>query len=230
MPITKWDISIEEATAIVAAMQDAAAMDSVDFRILDVGGAMKPLVFATHVLDILPYHDRAWSGHIPVEAGRGAERFSDDTWLQMDMCETPWPYEDNYFDVIWCTETIEDVRDPIGALKEISRVGKVGFLQTTHRNYESLLNVEDPRYAGYGHHKWLIESDEDKLKFTYKFPIIHVDESLRPPQTGDKYINVWWVKDIISWENIPMSREAIIAYFEDYKQGLVSKLKLDRKG
>lgn len=229
MPITKWDIGVEEATAIVAAMQDAATIDNMDFRILDAGGAVKPLVFATHILDIRSYSDRAKSGHIPVEASRGAERFSEDTWLQMNMCETPWPYEDNYFDVIWCTQTIEDVRDPIGVLKEMSRVGKVGFLQTIHRNFESLLNVEDSNYAGYVHHKWLIEPDDDKLRFTFKFPLIHVEESLRPHQTGEKYINLWWVKDIVGWEHIPLSREAIVAYFEDYKQEMVTELKLDRK-
>lgn len=220
MPVTKWDVPIEEAIGLVAAIQEAAELDDILFRILDLGGASRPYVFATHVLDAQSYAARGKSGYIPEDAGRGAERFNDHTWTQMDMCETPWPYDDNYFDVIWCTQTIEDVRDPIGVLREMSRIGKTGYIQTIDRNFESLRNAEDPSYAGYVHHRWLIEPDKDRLQFTQKYPLIHVDPSLAPPQTGNKYLSIWWTGDIIGWELTFLSRQAIVDYFKQYVEKL----------
>ncbi|MHA2065058.1 MAG: class I SAM-dependent methyltransferase, partial [Candidatus Thorarchaeota archaeon] len=217
MPVTTWGVSLEEGMAAVAITQEAAEAEKKEFRVLDVGGAIKPLIFATHIIDILPHHNRAWFGHIaPGEVSRNAERFSADSWAQMDMCETPWPYDDDFFDIVWCTQTIEDVRDPIAVLKEMSRVGKAGYIETIDRNFESLKNAEDPNYAGYIHHRWFIEEDDDKLKFTQKYPIIHVDDKLVPLPTGKKFLNLWWTDDVEGYENIEMSREAILDYFRKY--------------
>ena len=34
------------------------------------------------------------------------------------------PYENEYFDVVWCGETLEHLKDPVGAMKELFRVCK----------------------------------------------------------------------------------------------------------
>lgn len=226
MPITKTDVSLEEAIELAAAMQEAARLDGREFRILDVGGAIKPLIFATHVIDILPYDNRAWFGHIAhvdisPELARASERFNKDTWTSQDICVLPWPYEDDYFDFIWCTQTVEDVRDPLVVLREMSRIGKSGYVQTIDRNFESLKNAEDPRYAGYVHHRWFIEHDAGELKFTQKYPVIHVQPELAPRQTGIKFLSAWWVGDIVGNEHIAMSREAIEDWFKIYNDSLL---------
>lgn len=220
----KWAVELDEGVFALTAAQEAAAQEDRPLKILDIGGAIKPLVFATHVIDILPYNNRAWFGHIPGEASRGAERFSEETWFQHDICTYPWPFADDEFDIAWCTQTIEDVRDPLGTIKEMVRVSKVGYLQTIERNFESLHNVEDPRYAGYAHHKWLIERDGDKLKFTFKFPHIHTMPEYEPRQTGNRYIGLWWTGDLEAWEYVPMSREEIDTYFQSYVDGLNAQL------
>lgn len=216
MSKVKWNVAVPEAIQAVAAMQEAADLDKSEFRILDVGGAIKPLVFATHVIDILPHENRAWYGHIPGEATRSSERFSVETWVQQDICVTPWPYEDDYFDVIWCTQTVEDVRDPLVVIKEMSRVGKVGYLDTIHRNFESLINVESPHYAGYVHHRWLIVPDGDKLKFTFKFPQLHTLSEYRPIGTGERNLSLWWTGEVEAYEYIPMSIPEIDDYLLNY--------------
>lgn len=214
----RWDVPLEEAVQTVAMLQEAAEAEGQDFRILDVGGAIKPLVFATHVIDILPHYNRAWSGYIPGEASRGAERFTEDTWTQQDMCVLPWPYATDQFDFVWCSQTVEDLRDPIAVISEMVRVGKIGFINTVDRNFESQLNVESPNFAGYMHHRWLIERAEHGLQFTFKYPQLHLMPEYRPAPTGKRFLDVWWQGTLEAYEYIPMSPEAIHDFLFNYAE------------
>jgi hypothetical protein len=54
-------------------------------RVLDVGGAHRPLNTATRTLDALAYAERG-----PVLFPDVSERFSAANWLQFDMCGRPW--------------------------------------------------------------------------------------------------------------------------------------------
>lgn len=152
-------------------------------RVLDVGGLEKPLRPATHVLDLFPYYGRR------VDEGRGSlpERFTLETWIQHDVNERPWPFEDDYFDYVWCCQVVEDIRDPIGVCREMQRVGKAGFISTVHRSYESSV-VQYDGVVGYHHHRWFVEvyldanPDENVVLFTWKSPIVHVRSDLRPVQ------------------------------------------------
>lgn len=219
MGSTKWEVSTEEAIEAVAALQEAAESSGDQLRILDVGGAMKPLVFATHVIDMLSYSNRAWYGHIPDAAGRGAERFSEETWLVHDLCEVPWPYEDNEFDVVWCTQTIEDIRDPIAVLGELSRIGKCGYINTIHRNFESQLDVNSPIFTGYVHHRWLIEPDGKRFRFMFKYPLL-LSSEYRPAPTGIKELGCWWTSDIAGYEVHLTSLQEIQDEFTNYAAGI----------
>jgi len=172
-------------------------------RVLDVGGAAKPLRSATHVMDVLPYSGRR------VDEGRGSlpERFTQKTWFVRDACRTPWPgggvpWPDNYFDYVWCSQLVEDVRDPIGVCREMLRVGIAGYISTVQRQYESSVLQEDG-VVGYHHHRWLIEADtsERTLTFTFKTPLLQVSSALRPPFNRDNWLlHIMWGKDM-SGEN-----------------------------
>lgn len=200
----KWKVLMPEALEAVAIMQEVEPT----VKILDVGGGMKPLVFATHVIDILEYDRRGMYGFMPDGATRAAERYTEETYLEHDICVTPWPYADKEFDVVWCTQTIEDVRDPLAVVREMCRVGKVGYITTIHRNYESLFDVNGPDFPGWMHHRWLIEPDGDRMKFTFKTPLLQREE-YRPHPTGERELELWWTENIEVYEYIPMSEQEI---------------------
>lgn len=210
----KWNVSMPEAIEAVAVLQEIDPK----LKILDVGGAMKPFVFSTHVIDLIGYEGRGAYGYIPDEAGRGAERYTVDSWLVHDICELPWPYEDNEFDFVWCTQTIEDARDPIGIIREMCRVGKVGYITTIHRNFESLFDVNAPDFAGYIHHRWLIQQDGDRMRFIFKFPLIHVREEYRPVPTGERELSVWWTGYLEAYEHVFTTEQEILDDFASYVQ------------
>jgi len=95
---------------------------------LDIGGWYRPLRSATHVLDINPFETRlqhaAYDPRLP-------ERHGPETWLQRDICDhTPWPYPDKFFDFAVCSHVLEDIRDPIWVVSEMTRVSKAGYVET----------------------------------------------------------------------------------------------------
>lgn len=158
------------------------------WRVLDVGGAEKPLRAATHVLDVVPYAGRR------VDEGRGPlpERFSEGTWKVWDVNVRPWPFPDKLFDYVWCCQVVEDIRDPIAVCREMQRVGKAGFISTVHRTYESSV-VQGDGVVGYHHHRWLVEAIEPtRVQFTFKSPILHVNPAMRPHQAHQWLLHWEW--------------------------------------
>jgi SAM-dependent methyltransferase len=105
--------------------------------------------------------------------GPGPERFSAATWVQHDVCGAePFPFDDNQFDFVVCSHTLEDIRDPLTACREITRVGKAGYVEVPSRLQEQSFGVQGP-WVGWGHHRWLIDIRGDKLYFTFKHHVIH---------------------------------------------------------
>lgn len=130
---------------------------------LDVGGWHKPINGATHVLDINSYESRlkgqAWDLDQP-------ERFTQATWTQLDICDRkPWPYPDKYFDFVCCSHVLEDIRDPIWVVSELSRVGRAGYIECPSAAAELLIRQPlmsyllhtDKGTIGCAHHRWLVE-------------------------------------------------------------------------
>ena len=74
------------------------------------------------MIDLMPYATRGLYG----PAAARPERFSEDTWVQQDICG-PWPFADDQFDFAVCAHTLEDVRDPIVVCDELSRVAQGGL-------------------------------------------------------------------------------------------------------
>lgn len=191
---------------IASSRIESALMDNADCRILDVGGAYNICVYATHVIDLMPR---------PAGCRIKSQNWKDN----YDVCNTPWPYPDKYFDYVWCTQTVEDLRDPISVVKEMSRVGKCGYISSIDRDYESQLGVNNPEYAGYIHHRWLVEPYSIReLRFIYKYPILHVkSDEYRPVcDMTDIFFNCWWDNEIDAHELFFTSIEHVETYFRDY--------------
>jgi len=137
-------------------------------RVLDVGGSAIRLNTASHVLDLVRP-----SGEL-IEPGKPA-RLVD--CVEHDICKKPWPFADGFFDYAFCSHTLEDIRDPIGACEELMRVARRGYIEVPSRVREifhskSFLRLRAllgrPLRIGFGHHRWFVEREGDGLMFTAK--------------------------------------------------------------
>lgn len=154
-----------------------------DALVLDVGGWGAPLHRADHVLDIRPYETRGVLGSF----GPGPERFTKDTWHLADICDRdPWPFADDQFDFAVCVTTLEDIRDPIGVCRELSRVAKAGYVEVPTVEAELIYNVEGTgTFLGHEHHRWFCDRDRladpehPGLVFWHKSHMVHSDWRLR---------------------------------------------------
>ncbi len=150
-------------------------------RVLDVGGWYLPLNAATHVLDLNPYETRGQ----PLDPEHPA-RFSAATWCVGDACVAPWPWPDQFFDFSFCSHLLEDVRDPLAVVRELSRVAKAGYVETPSRAREIFAKgrwaglaarVGRPPEVGFYHHRWFVEAEGSHLRFLAK-----TSEILRDPR------------------------------------------------
>jgi len=129
--------------------------------ILDVGGAEQPLIVATHIIDKEPYEsfeEYQRLGFIPMSKEKYV--YTKDTWCQRDFYDLPWPYADKQFDFVWCTQTLEDIRDPIAVCKEMMRVGKAGYIETP--------GVLAEICNDFWHHRWFVKVQNSKIMFLQK--------------------------------------------------------------
>ncbi|HUB95460.1 MAG TPA: methyltransferase domain-containing protein [Stellaceae bacterium] len=148
--------------------------------VLDVGGWYLPLNVATHVLDIHPHGTRG-----AALDPENAERFSATTWHIHDACVAPWPFPDKFFDFSFCSHLLEDVRDPLAVVRELSRVAKSGYVETPSREREIFAKdrwaalsarIGRPPEVGFYHHRWFVEAEGTHLRFLAK-----TSELLRDP-------------------------------------------------
>lgn len=136
--------------------------------VLDVGGWARPFNRADWVLDLMPHGTRGVLGR----DGPERERFGAETWLQRDICaREPWPFDDDFFDFVVCSHTLEDVRDPVWVCAELQRVARAGYVEVPSRLEEQAWNVQGP-WVGWGHHHWLIDVEADDIAFVFKSHIL----------------------------------------------------------
>jgi hypothetical protein len=191
--------------------------------VVDVGGWWKPLNRADHVIDLLPYETRAGGGRL----GDGPERYRADTWHQLDICETPWPFADHAFDFAYCGQTLEDIRDPIAVCKELSRIARRGYVEVPSVWIECTFDVDvgplTHRYPGYEKHRWLVFVEGGELRFVPKQVWLCLLEFV-PRVTSLRYRTdqrIWttavhWDRQIVAHELAFSGQEQIIPMLEEY--------------
>jgi len=199
-------------------------------RVLDVGGGARPFRRADVVLDLMPYESR---GELGAE-GPGAERFTADTWVQHDICaREPWPFGDKEFDFAICSQTLEDVRDPIWVCSELVRVAKAGYIETPSRLEEQSFGIQGP-WVGWGHHHWLVETEDDRVRFIFKHHVVHGRASAYfPVGFGDRLsdaerVNAFFWKDGFSYEERMFFDDSLDGYLDSFVSSELARRGLSR--
>ena len=192
-----------------------------DQLVLDVGGWIQPFTRADHVIDLMPYETRGQLG----TQGEGPERFSAATWVQRDICDhEPWPFEDDQFDFVTCGHTLEDVRDPIWVCHEMVRVARAGYIEVPSRLEEQSYGFQGP-WVGWGHHRWLVDIDGNRIQFVMKHHVVHGPEANYFPRSfhasledEDKAQSLWWQDSFDYGERIMLDLDGrdLDAYLADF--------------
>lgn len=193
--------------------------------VLDVGGWACPFNRANYVLDAEPYETRGYYGTVGLTKSQGGEKeyFSKDTWVQRDICDkTPWPFSDNFFDFSICSHTLEDIRDPLHVCSELIRVSRRGYIEVPSRLVESCRGWESDKFVGLSHHRWLVEIDENQVKFTPKYHSIHGDYRFSFPDSYRKRIPKSQAIAFMFWENTFDFNEVQIHGVENIQNNLKS--------
>lgn len=188
--------------------------------VLDIGGWFRPFNRADWVIDIMPYETRGAGGC----DGTGKEYFSKQRWLQIDACDRkPLPFKDKEIDFVICSHTLEDIRDPVYLCSEICRVGKRGYIEVPSRLAELSFGVESRNYAGYVHHRWIIDIEENKITFLIKPLFIHLRWKYHFPSSYGKRLAqrervqwLFWDYSFKSQEQIKVDWEAFQRQIEGY--------------
>jgi SAM-dependent methyltransferase len=158
-------------------------------KILEIGPGQIPFPGATHFID-----------HIMVGPNI----------INIDICNDKFPWEDNFFDFVYCRHVLEDIQNPVACFKEIVRVGKRGYIETPSAIVEISRHVDraNQAFRGYIHHRYIFWNEANVLNCIAKYPCI---EYLKLPDCTsllqDKYNwnNYYlWDKDtakIKEWKN-----------------------------
>jgi hypothetical protein len=190
-----------------------------DDLVLDVGGWARPFARADWVIDLMPYESRGMLGR----DGGTEERFSATTWVQRDICDRePFPFEDGQFDLVVCSHTLEDIRDPVWVCSEMARVGKAGYIEVPSRLEEQSYGVHGP-WVGWSHHRWLIDVTPGRIEFVMKPHVLLSRNSDHFPagfhdalSDEDKVETLWWRAGFEFGERVLLSAEEVDPYLSEY--------------
>lgn len=181
--------------------------------VVDIGGGAQPLRRANKVIDSLSYEMRGGYGAI----GDLPERFDKKDWIVRDLCEkTPLPFKNKEVDFVFCSHVLEDLREPIWLCSEIVRIGKRGYIETPSRATESCRGVQDYRYPGYYHHRWLIEYRNNELVFLHKSQLLNVDRLYLNITVSEPIVGFFWEDSFNFREEIIIERENIIENYKNF--------------
>jgi hypothetical protein len=186
--------------------------------VLDVGGWAKPLPRADWVIDLMPHETRGLYG----DPDPAPERFTAATWVQRDFCDhEPWPFEDGQFDFAVCSQTLEDVRDPVWVCAEMGRVARAGYIEVPSRLEEQAHGVHG-EWVGWSHHHWLVDVAPGRVDFVFKTGILAdrpqyclTLEEVESLPLAERVQTLWWEGELEARERIFLVPEELEAYLAE---------------
>lgn len=192
--------------------------------VLDVGGGARPFPRADCVIDLIAYEDR---GQLGWDGDRSAERFSERSWVQRDICDRqPWPFADRQFDFSICSHTLEDVRDPIWVCSELQRVSTAGYIEVPSVQEELTYGLHGP-WVGWSHHRWLVlvapgraDVEPPRIEFLFKHHVVNrpgshlPDGSLAGLPAEQRVQTLWWEDHFEAAERIMLTAQEVDGFLE----------------
>lgn len=149
--------------------------------VLEIGAWADPFPRADWVLDLMPFESRGLYSHAPERTAVAKERFSAERWVARDACSSePYPFEDDYFDFVVCSHTLEDLRDPVRVCAEMNRIAAAGYIEVPSRLEEQCPGVNGP-WVGWSHHRWLVDIEPPSISFVHKPALLHGKPELQVP-------------------------------------------------
>jgi hypothetical protein len=193
--------------------------------VLDIGGWADPFSRADWVMDLMPYETRGLYEREGWIEPRGAEpeRFDTSTWIQRDICErTPYPFGNDELDFVVCSQTLEDVRDPVWVCAEMNRIGRAGYIEVPSRLDEQSFGIQGS-FVGWPHHHWLIDIGEASIEFVMKSHEIHGSPDLHFPagfrdqlSSEERVQALWWEGGFTYRERVFFNKEDVTSYLGDF--------------
>jgi len=190
-----------------------------EWQVLDLGGWEQPLMRADWVVDIRDFDAPGNQGVI----GDGQRRRNGRSrWVQMDMCGHKLPFNDKAFDFVFCSNVLEDLRDPLWLCAEIQRVGKVGYIEVPRVGQELTGGVDcrNGQYLGYWHHRWIVKPQVDarghlELWFLPKFSMVNMKSwPVKDSQRG--FEPIYWKDQIYTHEILTENSEQYYKVINDF--------------
>lgn len=125
--------------------------------VVDIGAGYDPCKQATDLVDMYPL----------TKAGTRRRHV-------VDLNCQPLPFADKEVDFIYCRHTLEDIYNPLHLCREMNRVARAGYIETLSAASEFCRSLDmcKPCYRGHAHHHYFVWSENGKLFFLPKFPII----------------------------------------------------------
>jgi ubiquinone/menaquinone biosynthesis C-methylase UbiE len=127
-------------------------------KVLDIGSGNIPFQFATHLADLSPEDDYYGRAGAPFKHVQGKPVH---TCNIEDMRE----FADKEFDFVYCSHVLEHVKSPESACRELTRIGRRGYIETPTRGKDLWLST-----AKVSNHLWAVEYLHQKLIFTEYTP------------------------------------------------------------
>lgn len=93
--------------------------------------------------------------------------------VKCDIVNEPMPFKDKEFDFVFARHVLEDSYNPFAIIKEMSRVGKRGYIEVPSPMAELGRGVDggSPPFRGYHHHRFIgwLHGKEFRLISKYAF-------------------------------------------------------------
>jgi len=152
---------------------------------------VRPFPKATHLLSNEFYQDK-----IPENIGTENIFIHD--------VHDPLPFEDNYFDFIYCRHVVEDLDYPVTLLREMSRVSKAGYIETPSVRAEICRGIDGngTPWRGYNHHHWFVGNVDGNLELIRKHSVIEYYLDFDESANEDILVKypIYW-NSYYLWEN-----------------------------
>lgn len=192
--ITKVSVSSESELREIA--EEANNLPD-DALVVDIGAGMSRLPRANFAVDLMTFDE---SRKFALRC-QGEDRCTRENWIVSDVCDPFSFFHDKQFEYSFCSQTIEDVRDPIGIVRELNRISRRGFISTIHWTYElgaqfgRQWGAPTDEFVGYHHHRWVICVNNGVVEFVWKPPYVQWGLEDRVP-IKEQMIHILWEEDI----------------------------------